>query len=53
MNVVEIRCPAFGEWESRLAGEVQVRPCDTGYAILTCGDDGTWEGDPNICCKGE
>ena len=47
----EIWCPAFGEWESRRAGEVQVRTCDGGYSILTCNYDGQWEGDPNACCR--
>lgn len=47
----EIWCPAFGEWESRRAGEVQVRTCDGGYSILTCNYDGQWEGDPDACCR--
>ena len=46
----EIRCPAFDGWEEMGVGEVQVRPCEKGFAILTCGADGQWEGSPNVCC---
>ena len=47
----EVRCPAFGEWSSMLMGEVQVRVCETGgFALLTCGENGEWEGSPSVCC---
>ena len=47
----EVRCPAFGEWVSMLMGEVQVRVCESGgFALLTCGENGEWEGSPSVCC---
>lgn len=50
-NCEEIRCPGFDVWEEAGVKEVQVHPCEGGgFAILTCGLDGEWEGNPTMCC---